>query len=81
MTLPTVTAIIARFPGRAVDGTRIRRGDRIAWCRTTRRVLTANPARVEELVASAAPADGAVDRGPDRFDMLYEDACAARCGF
>jgi hypothetical protein len=75
MTLPTVTVIVARYPGKAVDGTRVRRGDRIAWCRTTRRVLTANPARVEELVASAAPADGGFD-----LDRMYEDACAARCG-
>lgn len=77
MTLPTVTAILARFPGKAVDGTRIRRGDRIAWCRTTRRVLTANPARVDELVAAAAPAEPGL---ADALDRLYEDSCAARCG-
>jgi hypothetical protein len=75
MTLPTVTVIVARYPGKAVDGTRVRRGDRIAWCRTTRRVLTANPARVDELVAAAAPADGWFD-----LDRMYEDSCAARCG-
>jgi hypothetical protein len=77
MTTPSVSIMPARYPGIAVDGTRIKRGAPIAWCRTTRRVLTADPKRFAALESAAA----AVDRGPDRFDMLYEDSCAARCGF
>ena len=53
MPRPTIIAMIARFPGKAADGTRVQRGDRIAWCRATRRVLTSNPARIAALVAGA----------------------------
>jgi hypothetical protein len=75
MRTPTLTVIPARYPGTAVDGTRIKRGAPILWCRTSKRVLTADPAKF------AAMQDAAQSNGPDRFDMMYEDACAARCGF
>jgi hypothetical protein len=76
MTLPTVVSMPARYPGTAVDGTRVKRGAPIAWCRATKRVLSADPKRIAALVADAEAA-----AAPDRFDMMYEDACAARCGF
>ena len=46
MPRPTIIAMIARFPGKAADGTRVQRGDRIAWCRATRRVLKIGRAHV-----------------------------------
>ena len=32
-------------------------------------------------LAGALVADAEAAAAPDRFDMLYEDACASRCGF
>lgn len=65
------TFITARYPGTAVDGTRVRKGDTIAWCSRTRRVLTADPAKIEQIRC---------DQRADAHDMAWEDDCARRCG-
>lgn len=61
----------ARRSGTADDGTRITAGQPMAWCRRTRRVLTACPVRIDEIERQQAA---------DAHDMRWEDDCAARCG-
>jgi hypothetical protein len=71
---PTVIAMFARYPGTAVDGTRVQRGARIAWCRATRRVLSADPARVAALVAGAKSAPPTRADGVDASERHLSSA-------
>lgn len=63
--------IIAKYPGTAKDGTTVRKGDRIAYCTRTRKVLTSDPARLEQIEGEQIAAE---------HDMRWEDDCARRCG-
>lgn len=63
--------ITARFAGTAADGTPVRKGDRIAWCARTRKVLTADPRKIEEIEGEQVAA---------AHDMRWEDDCARACG-
>lgn len=66
------TAIMpARYPGTDADGRKFRKGDRIAYCRRTRRVLTADPVRIDAIERQ---------QHADAFDMDAEDRMARACG-
>lgn len=68
--------ITARYPGTASDGTRIRKGSQILWDDATRKVITADPARIQLAQSQAQSA-------PEPFidiDTMWEDDCARRCG-
>jgi hypothetical protein len=63
--------IIARFPGTASDGTRVRKGAEILWDPRSRRVVTADPGRIAEWRSNQTA---------DAVDLAYEDSCARACG-
>jgi hypothetical protein len=69
-----LTIITAKYPGLAQDGTRIRKGDQIVWCRKTRKVVSADPAQVTS-VQQNAQREPFID-----IDTMWEDDCARRCG-
>jgi hypothetical protein len=71
-----IVTMQARYPGTDANGRKFRKGDRIAYCRTTRRVVESDPARIDA-AASAQPAN----REPFiDLDTMWEDDCARRCG-
>lgn len=57
----------ARFNGRCDCGAKVRRGDIIQYSRAVRRVTGCSSCSTHE-------------KGPDRFDMDYEDQCARATG-
>ena len=63
--------MFARYPGTDADGRNFRKGDRIAYCRRTRRVLTSDPARIDEIERQQVA---------DAFDMEAEDRMARAGG-
>lgn len=63
----------ARYRGTCACGASFARGTVICYDRAARRVTAC------EKCNGTAPATKA-NAGPDRFDMAYEDACAAACG-
>lgn len=65
------TVMTARYPGTDADGRAFRKGERIAYCRRTRRVLTSDPAKIDAIEAQQTA---------DAFDMEWEDRCARSCG-
>lgn len=72
-----LTVITARYPGKALDGTTIRRGAQIVWDPKARKVVSADPARVAQ-----AQAELAAERTEPFIDLdtMWEDDCARRCG-
>jgi hypothetical protein len=63
--------LLAKYPGTDADGRAFRKGERIAYCRRTRRVLTSDPAKVDAIERQQAA---------DAFDMEAEDNMARACG-
>lgn len=66
------TAILtARYAGTDADGRSFRKGDRIAWDRRSRRVVTSDPEKVDAIERQQVA---------DAFDMDVEDSMARACG-
>jgi len=63
--------LLAKYPGTDKDGRKFKRGERIAYCRRTRTVLTSDPANVDAIERQQAA---------DAFDMEVEDNMARACG-
>jgi hypothetical protein len=61
----------ARFPGIALDGTKVRRGDLIAFDTRKRKVITSDPRSIETIQCG---------QEADAHDMRAEDEMRDRCG-
>lgn len=71
--------ITLRYPGRCAEtGRSLPKGGAAWWIPGTRTAYALDTETARRLQANADAAANA-DRG-DRFDMAYEDACAAACG-
>ena len=69
--------ITLRYPGRCAEtGRPLPKGGAAWWIPGTRTAYALDTETARRLQAKA---DAGADRG-DRFDMAYEDACAAACG-
>ena len=71
--------ITARFPGTAIDGTRVRKGAQILWDDRARKVLTSDPALIAKHQAGEQVAPAQAEPFVD-IDTMWEDECARRCG-
>ena len=66
-----IVFINAKYAGLDSDGRRFVRGQRIAYDRKRKVVVTCEPSRIESIERQQVA---------DRFDMDWEDRCAAQCG-
>lgn len=66
-----IVFINAKYAGLDSDGRRFNRGQRIAYDRKRKVVVTCDPSRIESIERQQVA---------DRFDMDWEDRCAAQCG-